>query len=228
MAQASSLIAPESAAGNDGESRPRDVPGVPRHDRHGADHQLLTLVRAASPGAEERVYERLAPLVNRLVWSTLGPDSEHNDVAHDIFIRIFRNVARLRDPERLEVWAARVALNTIRNEIRRRRSRRWVFWDAAEHAEPAMPAVDLEGRELLARTYRVLAKLSADEQVVLSLVLFTTNNVESIAELTGCSRSTVKRRLRCARDRFLRLSRQDPLLESWTKEVSSPSGDADE
>jgi RNA polymerase sigma-70 factor (ECF subfamily) len=174
------------------------------------------------------LYARLAPLVNRLVWSTLGPDSEHNDVTHDIFIRIFRGIGRIHDPARLEHWAARITINTIYNEIRRRTLRRWVFWGAEELGEPPSPAVDLEGRELLARTYRILALLPNAERLVLSLALFEDGNLDSIAELTGSSRSTVKRRLRRARERFRRLCQQDSLLSAWIGSSASGSSDGDE
>ena len=158
-----------------------------------------------------------------MVWRTLGSDSEHNDVVHDIFIRIFRGIGRMQDPARLERWAARITMNTVYNEIRRRRLRRWVLGSAAE---PSSPAVDLEGRELLERTYQVLARLPSGERVVLSLALFEDANLDSIAELTSSSRSTVKRRLRRARERFHRLCRRDPMLSALVD--SAPAGSSDD
>lgn len=215
MAHASSLGGQPLSASSEG------APGAPlasHSSRVPPDEQLLALVRAAAPGVESLLYERLAPLVNRLVWSILGPDSEFNDVTHEVFIRILRNIRLVRDPARLEQWAARVTINTVRNEFRRRSSRRWVFWssdESPEHIELPSPAADLEGRELLARAYRLLATLAPDERVVLSLALVGSNTLDAIAELTACSRSTVKRRLRRARERFIRLARRDPLLAPW-------------
>jgi RNA polymerase sigma-70 factor (ECF subfamily) len=162
-----------------------------------------------------------------LVWSTLGPDSEHNDIVHDIFIRIFRGIGRVHDPARLEHWASRLTINAVYNEIRRRTLRRWVLWSAAEPPEPPSPAVDLEGRELLARTYRVLALLPHAERLVLSLALFEAGNLDSIAELTGSSRSTVKRRLRRARERFQGLCQKDPLLSRLIKPFMARSSNDD-
>ena len=145
----------------------------------------------------------------------LGPDAELGDVVHDIFLKIFRSVPGLRDPERLDEWVARIAINTVRNELRRRRLRRWVFWNAFEKPGPLVYATDLDGRELLARAYEVLAALPTDERVVLSLNLFETGTMEEIAAALGCSTSTAKRRLRKARERFTRLAACDPLLKHW-------------
>jgi RNA polymerase sigma-70 factor, ECF subfamily len=193
------------------------------------DAQLVERARARERGIEERLYSRLAPLVNRLVWSLLGADGEHNDIAHEIFIRIFRNIGSLRKPERLETWAARLAINTVRNEMRKRRLRRWVFWNEFEAASSLHYVADLDGRELLSRAYAALGKLPPDERVILSLRLFETKTLEELALLLGCSLGTLKRRLRKARGRFVRLARQDSLLAEWMERwPASDVGDDDE
>lgn len=227
MGHARSLVAPELRA-NDGPGAGRERPVISPRNRSISDDELITLAREGSAGVEDLLYARLAPLVNRLVWSTLGPDSEHNDITHDIFIRIFRGIGRMHDPTRLEHWAARITINTVYNEIRRRTLRRWVFWSAAELPEPPSPAVDLEGRELLTRTYRILALLPDAERLVLSLALFEDGKLDSIVELTGSSRSTVKRRLRRARERFRKLCQQDALLSAWIESSPARSSDDDE
>lgn len=226
MGHARSFVEPELAA-SDGPGAVRKRPVISPRDRAISDAELITLAREGFAGVEELLYARLAPLVNRLVWSTLGPDAEHNDVTHDTFIRIFRGVARMQDPARLEHWAARITINTVYNEIRRRKLRRWVFWSAAEPPEPLSPAVDFEGRELLARTYRILALLPSAERLVLSLALFKDGNLDSIAELTGSSRSTVKRRLRRAREQFHKLCQQDPQLSPWLESLPARSSNDD-
>ena len=185
--------------------------------------QLVALARAATPGVEEHIYARLAPAVNRLVWALLGADDEHNDLVHEIFIQIFRNVGKLRDPESLDAWAARVAINTVRNEIRKRRLRRWVFWSPFEDPGLLQHVADLDGRELLVRAFTLLAKLPTDERLILSLRLFETGTLDELAVMAGWSLTTAKRRLRKARERVTRLAHSDPLLKDWIGRESSPS-----
>ncbi len=168
-----------------------------------SDAQLIAASRAGEVGFEQRLYSRLAPTVNRLVWSLLGADAEHNDVAHEAFIRIFRKIGQLQNSESLDMWAARIAINTVRNELRKRRLRRWVFWNEFEGASTLQYVVDLEGRELLRRAYAALHKLPQAERVILSLRLFETTTLEDLAAYAGCSVGTAKRRLRKAKERFL-------------------------
>jgi RNA polymerase sigma-70 factor (ECF subfamily) len=188
------------------------------------DAWLVARARDGVAGIEERLFERLAPVINRVVWTLLGQDSEHDDVTHDVFVRVLRGVGKLREPGRLEDWAARVAINAVRNELRRRRLRRWVSWSPLEDAEPPGYAPDLDGREVLARAYRALERLPANERVLLSLRLFEARTLEELAALVGCSPTTAKRRLRRARERFAAIAEQDPLLKPW---LGRAEGDED-
>lgn len=172
----------------------------------------LTLVEGESSAAE-RLYERVAPTVNRLVWAFLGPDAERDDVAHDIFLRILRGADQIREPERLEAWAARVTVNTIKNEFRRRKLRRLLSLDFRDEAQAPSLHPDFEAREILKRTVQVLEHMPVRERIPFTLQLFERAGVEEIAKLCGVSERTIKRRLQAARRRFVQLARRDPLLE---------------
>jgi RNA polymerase sigma-70 factor (ECF subfamily) len=164
------------------------------------------------------LFARVAPIVNGLVWSMLGPDSEREDIAHEAFIRIFRARESLRNAESVEAWAARVTVNTVKNELRRRRLRRWVLFDFWNDAPALRTYVeDIQGREVLKAAFRVLERLPANERVTLSLRLFHDVEVEEVAKLTGSSLRTTKRRLSAARTQFERLAGRDPLLASWLR-----------
>lgn len=159
----------------------------------------------------EELYAAVAPVINRLLWTLLGPDPERDDLAHEIFLRILQNAHQLRDRSRLEAWAARLTVNAVKNEFRRRKLRRWFSLDADDARSPSYHP-DFEGREVLLRTYEVLAKLPARERVPLTLHLVGQQPIEEIAIAENCSARTVKRRLQAARRRFLRLASADPLL----------------
>ena len=183
------------------------------HELDGRRSPNLSLVGETE---DQALFARIAPIVNGLVWSMLGPDSEREDIAHEAFIRIFRGRASLRSADSVEAWAARVAVNTVKNELRRRRLRRWVLFDFWNDDPPLRTHVDdVQGRELLKAAFRVLDRLPTDERVALSLRLFHDVEIEEVARLTGCSLRTVKRRLSAARAQFERLAGRDPLLATW-------------
>lgn len=194
----------------------------PAHDE--ASLRLVT----QNKGADELIYERLAPVVNKLLWTFLGPDSERDDLAHDVFVRILRGASKIRDHSKLEAWAARVTMNAIKNEFRRRKFRRWFSLETSESdRDTPRYNTDFDGRELLLRTHRVLELLPTRERLPFSLQFLEQTSVEEIARVCGTSLRTTKRRLKAGRTRFLRLAAADPLLGPRLASVSQEGTDDD-
>jgi RNA polymerase sigma factor (sigma-70 family) len=176
----------------------------------------------------ELVYERVAPVVNRMVWLYLATDPDRDDIAQDIFISIVRRASSVREPAHLEAWAARVSFNAICNLFRRRKLRRWLPFDSLEEREHPSRQTDFEGRELLRRAQRVLEDLPVAERMPLTLELFGNEDQAAIARLCGCSERTVRRRLRSARARFLGLAERDPALSSRLGKLGAKEAPSDD
>lgn len=144
-----------------------------------------------------------------------------NDLVHDIFIKILRSAHTVRDPALLEGWAARVTVNAIKNEFRRRKLRRTFSLEAVPEDLSSSVHPDFEGRELLKRTTRLLDSMPVNERMPFTLQLLENRPVEEIAQLCDTSERTIKRRLKSARERFARLAENDPLLRSRLSESAS-------
>jgi RNA polymerase sigma factor (sigma-70 family) len=71
--------------------------------------------------------------------------------------------------------------------------------------------------------YTLLARLSADEQVVFGLYYVDGCSLSEIAELTGVSLATAKRRMNRARTNFLREAGAHSMLSDWIREVPNES-----
>jgi RNA polymerase sigma factor (sigma-70 family) len=162
--------------------------------------------------SEEVLYERVAPVVHRMVWLYLATDPDRDDVAQDILLAVIRGAPSVRDPGQLEGWAARVAFNTICNVFRRRKLVRWLSLDALAGREPPEAHTDFEGRELVRRTQEILSHLPVGERMAFTLKLLGNAKLPEIARLCACSERTARRRLKAARERFTRLAQRDPML----------------
>jgi RNA polymerase sigma factor (sigma-70 family) len=200
----------------------REPPASPR-----GDSARLVLVPPDASEAE-LVYERVAPVVNRMVWFYLATDPDRDDIAQDIFVSIVRRVSSVRDPAQLEAWAARVSFNAICNLFRRRKLRRWLSLDSLQEREHPARQTDFEGRELVLRAQRVLEDLPVAERMPFTLELFTDEGQPAIARLCGCSERTLRRRLKAARARFLALAQRDPALSSRLDELRSEEATSDD
>jgi RNA polymerase sigma-70 factor (ECF subfamily) len=210
----------------DGSAKMSAVPRMrrfiePQPEQRSDAARLLLVPREGSEA--ELVYERVAPVVNRVVWAYLATDAERDDIAQDIFVSIVRRRGSVRDLARLEAWAARVAFNTICKAFRRRKFRRWLSLEPLPENEQPEYHADLEGRELVVRAQRVLERLPLSQRMPLTLELFTNASQPEIAALCGCSERTLRRRLQAARERFTVLARRDPGLAARLTDASLES-----
>ncbi|MFZ6181192.1 RNA polymerase sigma factor [Nannocystis pusilla] len=160
------------------------------------------------------LFEQFEETVNRLVWRLLGADDAHDDIVQDVFVLLLRGLRKVREPAALANWVAKVTVNKVRSEIRRRSLLRRRYYhepEAFELAEASPPPY--EARELLRRTFEVIVQLPANERIAFTLRYIDQQPLEAIAVACDCSLATIKRRLQSAEARFARLAERDPDLK---------------
>jgi RNA polymerase sigma-70 factor, ECF subfamily len=183
-----------------------------------SDERLVEGLRSGQPWARAATFDRFYRDVERTLTWAMGADDELPDLLHDVFLGAFEGIGGLTDPSRLKSWLISIAINTARNCIRKRRRRNWVFsllhrdQQASGAEPPRIPA-----GEVSAATRAVLAKLSADEQVLFSLRFVARLELAEVAEACGMSIATVKRRLAGAREKFAGFAKTDPVLSDWVQ-----------
>lgn len=175
--------------------------------------EVLHMAQRGDPRTGAALFDRCEATVNRIVWRVLGADEGHDDVVQQVFVALLKGLTQVRDPGALAGWVAVVTVNTVRTEIRRRRVRRLWMRSEPEALDLAeAPAPSHEARELLRRTYAVLAKLPADERIAFGLRFIDEMPLIEMAAACNCSLATIKRRLQSAQTRFRRLAQRDPAL----------------
>lgn len=157
--------------------------------------------RAGDDLAIRTLIELYQGRVARFVLSMIGDDSEWEDVAQAIFVKMMLGVERLQSVEIFESWLFKIARNASLDHLRRRRWRRiFIPWEP-HHAEVAAPARGIEdGR--LAQVERALTKLPADQRELILLMRESDWSYGDLARITGASASAVKSRLFRARSRL--------------------------
>lgn len=152
------------------------------------------------------VYRRYAPYVAKIGMRILGRRDEVDDFVQDVFVTVHGQLAGLRDPAALKGWLATLAVREAMRRLRRRRVRALLGFGADrgahDYADVADAGASPEQRALLARVFRALDALPADERVAWSLRHVENETMERVAELCGCSLSTAKRRVASAEARL--------------------------
>ncbi len=177
---------------------------------------LVDRARSGDRAAFEALIDvRLAPTF-RIAMAILGNEADARDATQDTFLRVWRDLAGLRDADRFDQWFGRILVNTCRSAVRGR-GRRWV----REVAVTAMPNAGVgfdppaEPKDLRSRdddmVARALDRLSVADRTLLALHYYEELSLTDIADRVGASTKTVKSRLFTARralERALEVERQ--------------------
>ena len=132
----------------------------------------------------------------------------------DVGSEVTRLVAA--EADRLKAWLTSVAVFTARGAIRYRTRRRWLgYRDPEQMPDVAGNLGDPEASDALRRTYAILNQMPADQRIPFSLRVIDGMPLNEVAEATGVSLATVKRRLARAEYTFVRHAQRDPILCTW-------------
>ena len=161
--------------------------------------------------AARQLMEALYPQVARIVRRHLPFRMAEDDLAQEVFAKLFQNLRRYDPRLPLENWVSRLAINVCRDHLRARACRpelRWADLGSGEQralestlhaAEPIDAAVAEDAREL---TRKLIETLNADDRMVLTLLHLEEKSVDEIVALTGWNRALVKVRAFRARARM--------------------------
>ena len=179
--------------------------------------QCLDGVRRNRPQAAHALVERLYPLVLRIVRAHLPRRMAEEDLAQEIFLKLFSRLGQYRRREAIpfEHWVSRLAVRTCLDSLRAERRRPELRWSdlgeesttwlnymlLARDAPPdASPAAAREAVESLLR------KLPPQDRLVISLLDLDERPVREISQITGWSVTLVKVRAFRARRRLRRIA----------------------
>jgi len=177
------------------------VAGANRRDV--SDGELAHALAAAESWAIGLAWQRFAPMVLATAERSLGSRSDADDLAQEVFLKIFRSAKQLREPEKLRSFVYSCAILGLKSELRRRKLRSWLSLLTPEAlVEVGSPGMDVESRDLLRRFYALLDRLSARDRLVFSLRQLESMTVQEVAEVMDMSESTVKRSLAHATTRL--------------------------
>src|SRR5438105_15595589 len=103
------------------------------------DLRLMQLVGRGDTGAFEQLIERHQALVVGTVARMLGSNSDVEDIAQQVFIRVWKSARRYVPRAKFTTWLLKIARNLVFNEMRRTKRRAHV---------PLQPEANVEEMQL--------------------------------------------------------------------------------
>lgn len=164
--------------------------------------------------AFSELMRRYQPHVERLLYR-LAPDwSDRADLSQEVWIRVYRNVCRLKEPVKFKGWLGRITTNLFYDELRKRKrselplsldaprllSDGQVDWEIA--ADAAGPVEHMMAQEFYDRLRLAISELPDAFRTTIILREIQGLSYEEIAEITQVSLGTVKSRIARARHRL--------------------------
>lgn len=186
-----------------------------------SDEDLMARVADDDERSYTEIVRRYQGRVTNLISRVLNDRNGSDDLAQEVFVRVFVHRRNYRRGSKFSTWVFTIAANLAKNEIRRRvRRRNWFSLDAlTEVLHDSLPqlADPAEGREsglereqLQGEVGRAIA--TVPEKYRLALVLRDIEGLpyEEIAEVLGVPGGTVRSRINRARSMLKR--KLQPLL----------------
>lgn len=192
---------------------------VSEDHRLASDGDVARALGTKETWAAVETWRRFSPMVLTLAKRTLGSQSEAEDVAQEVFCRVYRRIRTLREPDRFRSFIYTAALRVLQSELHRKKVRAWLSFERPELLDlHGCEPLDVESRDLLRKLYAALDRLAARDRIVFVLRRVESMSLEDIAASMGISESTAKRSLAHASKRLSRWLDDEPGLalgEKW-------------
>jgi RNA polymerase sigma-70 factor, ECF subfamily len=160
------------------------------------EHWRVLRAQSGDRVALDELLEAVQEPLYRYIFRLVGERTLAEDILQEVFIRIYRKLRWLREPELFRPWAYRIASREAFKHLKR--ERRWVEQVRDESTLEAIPAEVPEesyAPELREHLPLLIARISPASRAVLILHYLHEMPLAEVAAVLGIALGTVKSRL---------------------------------
>ena len=177
----------------------------------------LDRVRKRDQVAARELVEHLHPLVIRIARAHLPRRVAEEDLAQEIFLKMFTRIDQYQGAVPFTHWVSRIAVTTCIDHLRAQKRRpelRWadlseretqVLDTAVSNENDVSPDDAVEARELV---HKLLDRLNPQDRLVIQYLELDQKTIAEISALTGWNQTLVKVRAFRARRKLQRFYRE--------------------
>jgi RNA polymerase sigma-70 factor (ECF subfamily) len=177
----------------------------------------LDRVRKRDQTAARELVEHLHPLVIRIVRSHLPRRVSEEDLAQDIFLKMFTRLEQYKGEVPFPHWVSRIAVTTCIDQLRAQKRRPELRWaDLSETQTDVLDNVitnenDVSPDDAVAAkelVHKLLEQLKPEDRLVIQYLDLDQKSIAEISQLTGWNPTLVKVRAFRARRKLQRFYRE--------------------
>ena len=168
-----------------------------------SDDVLIMLVQSGDEGAFRPLVDRYKERVRNLIYSILNDTSIVDDIAQEVFIRVYEGLAKFRFESSFYTWLYRITVNKCRDEMRKKKMRKFfslhVLMDSSNEELQAKITVQPDNSWAEELVTKGLQQLPEKFRIPIVLKDIDGFSYEEMAKIMECEIGTVKSRLSRAR-----------------------------
>ena len=168
------------------------------------ERELIVRAQAGDEAAQEDLVHQFSPMVFRLVSRFFKHREDVEDMAQDVFFKVFTRIDQVRPDENFPGWLRRVTINTCYDELRKTRRRNAAFeiYGPLQGSEPVAASAAPAEPESFGMARLALEVLDPKLKIPLILKEVDEMSVAEIAQTMGITQTNVKVRLFRARKKL--------------------------
>ena len=175
------------------------------------DPELITRFQSGQVAAFNTLVQRWECPIFNFILRYAGNKDDAHDLCQQTFIRAYKNLKRLRDPDKFTSWIYQIALNACRDGSRRRK---FISLDTQQEFDPiadTAPHPDALAHNQSVKTLlnRALQDLPEEQRVVIIMKEYQGLKFTEIAETLKVPINTVKSRM------YYGLSTLKKIFDRW-------------
>jgi RNA polymerase sigma-70 factor (ECF subfamily) len=203
---------------------PQPAP-IPTGNPDETDAALVAAARLGDEAACFRIWSRYAPFVHRLIRAQSGGRTDRDDLAQEVFLRVFSRLDEVRDPNAFRGFVAGICLGVARNENRRGRVRAILRLAPADDLpEVLVPGMEDDSRQALRHLFGLLDACSSEDRSLFVCRYVERMEMKDIAIAHGMTFGTAKRRVTRMTHRISAGMQRDPVLAAYADRLATRPG----
>ena len=184
-----------------------------------SDHALAVAAGTHDPAAFKVVLQRFGSLIRKTAHIYFRSTTDVDDCQQEVNFALFQRLPMLRNPASIRPFIIAVTSRIALYQLHKHRvARRAIDRPVADVDELVAP-VDVEASHALNRVKALLLRMQEREREPFVLRLGAGMNIPEIAEATGMSEPTVRRKVKRAARHFSQLARRDIFVAHYLSDT---------
>lgn len=160
------------------------------------DLEIVQLAQADNAAAFDELMRRYKRPVLNFVYRLLGDAAEAEDVAQEVFVRVYQNLTSYKPQAKFSTWLFALAHNAAIDHLRWRKRHPAESLDTAPPtAAPVSVTDEASASEIGEHIAAAVAQLPEDQRTALILSEYHSQSYAEIAAVMHCSEKSVESRL---------------------------------